>query len=80
MGILSWRSGQKVALEVADLMRSIHTARKSTRNRDSIKHFPFEEGEVLRRSDTPPACRVRSTLGRSHRVSHQEVSRAYSTL
>jgi len=76
MGILSRRSSQEVALEVADLMRSIHTARKSTLNRGPTQHFPFDEREVLRRPDTPPACGVTSTLGTPHGVSHQEVSRA----
>ena len=76
MGILSQRSGQKVALELADLMWSIRTPRKSTLTRDPIQHFPFDGGGVLRRPDTPPACQVASTLGRPHGVSRQEVSSA----
>ena len=76
MGILFQRSGQNAMLEVADSMRSMHTARKSTLDKDPIRHFPSEEREVLRCPDTPPACGATSTLGRPHGVSRQEVSRA----
>ena len=76
MGILSPPSGEKAALDVGGLIRSIRNAGKSGLDSDQVRPFRLEYSEVLPRPDTPPACRMTSTFGKPHSVEDQEVSRA----